>query len=103
MNLYRARFGKTNGSASWSDWKYYESVDRLKVDLLEAYLDIEYATKSKGSTRDWLGLMLASLWQKALHGDRNVTTHKIFSVEQAVYDQWQPVEVKFTKPEVEIL
>lgn len=102
MNLYKIHYSWSTGAISSSDVEYYESEDRLKVDLLKHHLDIMYSSRGPDNR---LKMMKASLWRKFYGPDgepRERRTKKIFSVERVDNDQWVPVNYHFIEPEVVI-
>lgn len=102
MNLYRVKYGIENGGASWGDWRYYEKEDKMLIDLLEAYLDME--AKEAKVKRNWLRMMLGGIWSKHVKGNDETFSRysNVFAVEKVVNDEWVPVEVEFIKPEVRL-
>ena len=98
MNLYRVHYAWRNGGVSSSEIDYYETEDKLKVDLLNHYLDMQYHSKN------WLTMMLANAWRRARKiddWDRRTTT-RIIKVEKIENDEWVPVEVTYYEPSVHL-
>lgn len=102
VEMYRAKYGVKRGGTSWGDWKYYENQsDRLKVDLLEAHLDLMYERAQR--PHNWLNLMTASTWSKKLFGERDRKITNVYAVEKLVDGEWNEVTVNFVEPKVTIL
>lgn len=98
MTVYKARLGVANGAATWADQRYYENVDELRCDLLEAYLE------SAKNNKRGLTYRLAAVWARGLgrSPDSNRRYTKIISVERLSNDQWVPVSIDIIEPEVRI-
>lgn len=97
MNLYRVKYAVKRGAASSGEWKYYEAVDRMRYDLLLAYLDAK--REDRNGRRDWIKFVSFGAWRDFFKEDDKTYTN-IFSVEKVVNDEWQPVDVEFVEPEV---
>lgn len=99
-DLYRVKYGKTNGGATAGEWVYYEGdrqYERMLGEILEAKLESE--SFNGNWTRNWLDMKLASLFKKEQTHD-GWYKNKVYSVEKRTPDGWAELKLCYDRPQV---
>lgn len=105
MELYRIHRAVDRGGSSYGEWQYFEDKDYFLRYLLEATLE----EKMNGLNRiNRKAYIFYSLWDKFIrksNGQKDEhfpRVKAIHHVEAIVDGEWQPLEVEFIPPSVNI-